>query len=150
MILPRVATGIVIIDDLHRILLLQRAQTAATGGGDWAIPGGKLDPGETLAVCAARETREETAIRVRSVQRLDVVTEDMEWGPANHFVTLYYATRDWAGTASIMEPHKHTALKWIGHGPLVAAIKRQDPDFRIFGPLVDLHRAGGLTQAMRK
>ncbi|HWI62500.1 MAG TPA: NUDIX domain-containing protein [Symbiobacteriaceae bacterium] len=36
------------------------------GGPAWALPGGGLEPGESLAECAEREVFEETGIRVRA------------------------------------------------------------------------------------
>ena len=41
------------------ILLIQRADT-----GEWALPGGKLDPGETPAEAASRELAEEAGVEV--------------------------------------------------------------------------------------
>lgn len=49
-------------------------------GGMWEFPGGKCEPGETLAACLRREMREE----------LDV---DVEVGDEIHAVTHHYAER---------------------------------------------------------
>lgn len=46
-----------VVDDLGRILLQRRRDT-----GQWALPGGKQDFGETPAQCAVRECKEETGI----------------------------------------------------------------------------------------
>lgn len=50
-----------------RILLQRRADT-----GRWALPGGAIDPGEEPAKAVARETWEETGLRVRPVKVLGV------------------------------------------------------------------------------
>ena len=42
------------------MLLLHRP-----GHGDWSIPKGKAEPGETGRECAAREVREETGFECR-------------------------------------------------------------------------------------
>ncbi|HQY34802.1 NUDIX domain-containing protein [Actinotalea sp.] len=49
----------VVIDDEGRLLLGRRADN-----GLWAVVSGILDPGEEPAVAAARETLEETGVRV--------------------------------------------------------------------------------------
>lgn len=48
----------------HKVLLTRRADN-----GRWCLPGGHVDPGETVAESCAREVREETGLRVR-VKRL--------------------------------------------------------------------------------
>ena len=53
-----VATSAFIEDD-GRILLIRRADN-----GLWALPGGGMEPGETVLGCAVREVREETGIAV--------------------------------------------------------------------------------------
>ncbi|MEU1285727.1 NUDIX domain-containing protein [Kitasatospora sp. NPDC005856] len=53
------AASVVVVDDAGRVLLQRR-----TDNGMWALPGGKMDIGESLAGCGVRETREETGIEV--------------------------------------------------------------------------------------
>jgi len=51
------ACGVLAADDEGRILLQRRRDT-----GQWAIPMGKMELGETPSQCAIRETREETGV----------------------------------------------------------------------------------------
>lgn len=53
------AAGVLAIDDAGRLLLQRRRDT-----GQWAIPMGKQELGETVSQCAVRETEEETGVRV--------------------------------------------------------------------------------------
>ncbi|MGW4722312.1 NUDIX hydrolase [Streptomyces sp. NPDC004291] len=53
------AASAVVVDDEGRILLQRR-----TDNGMWALPGGKMELGESIGECAARETLEETGITV--------------------------------------------------------------------------------------
>ncbi len=52
------------------ILLIQRANPPFAGG--WALPGGFVDEGETVASAAPRELEEETGLRVGPLKMLGV------------------------------------------------------------------------------
>ncbi|WP_405004165.1 NUDIX domain-containing protein [Kitasatospora purpeofusca] len=53
------AASVVVVDDAGRVLLQRR-----TDNGMWALPGGQMDIGESIADCGVRETREETGIDI--------------------------------------------------------------------------------------
>ncbi|MCU1498277.1 MAG: hydrolase [Acidimicrobiales bacterium] len=54
-----VVVGAVVVDD-DRLLLVRRTNPPAAG--TWAVPGGRLELGETLAEAVTRELREETGL----------------------------------------------------------------------------------------
>lgn len=58
----RLAVGCsaVVLDSMGNILLVRRADN-----GRWAVPGGYMEPGESVTEACAREVWEETGIRVR-------------------------------------------------------------------------------------
>jgi ADP-ribose pyrophosphatase YjhB (NUDIX family) len=88
---PTVAVGAVVVRD-GKLLLVERANPP--GAGRWAVPGGVVEPGETLSAAVAREVREETG--------LAVAVGDLAWAgdsigpgdpPAWHFTILdFWAT----------------------------------------------------------
>ena len=67
---PVVGVGGVVIRD-GRVLLIRRAQEPLKG--QWSIPGGHLEWGETIAHAVARELLEETGLEVRVGELLEVV-----------------------------------------------------------------------------
>lgn len=65
-ITPKVGASIAAFDDAGRLLLIQRKDNAK-----WALPGGIVEYGETLAA-AAREAWEESGMRVRATALLGI------------------------------------------------------------------------------
>ena len=59
-----------IVDEAGRALLQQRADS-----GNWSMPGGVMEIGETLAQTAVREVREETGLDVEITGLLGIYTD---------------------------------------------------------------------------
>jgi 8-oxo-dGTP diphosphatase len=66
---PMVGVGGVVIED-GRALLIRRGSEPLRG--EWSIPGGTLELGETLEEGVARELREETGLEVRVIELIEV------------------------------------------------------------------------------
>ena len=66
---PLIGVGAVIVMD-GRALLIRRGQARLLG--EWSLPGGVLECGETLREAAVREAREETGLRVEVGEMLGV------------------------------------------------------------------------------
>jgi ADP-ribose pyrophosphatase YjhB (NUDIX family) len=56
--------GAVVHDDAGRLLLIRRGHEP--GRGLWSLPGGRVEPGETVAEAVEREVLEETGLVVRA------------------------------------------------------------------------------------
>jgi 8-oxo-dGTP diphosphatase len=56
--------GAVVRDTGGRLLLIRRGQEPSRGL--WSLPGGRVEPGETVAAAVVREVREETGLAVRA------------------------------------------------------------------------------------
>ncbi len=69
---PHLHVAVAIIEDGGEMLILRRSEEQMLGGL-WEFPGGKLEPGETAAEAAVRETLEETGLNVAARREVAVV-----------------------------------------------------------------------------
>ena len=85
---PVVAVGAIVFRN-NRVLLVRRAQ--APSQNLWAIPGGRVEIGETLQEAAEREIFEETGITIRArepVYTFDYIERDGSARPRFHYVIV--------------------------------------------------------------
>lgn len=66
---PLVGVGAVIVHN-NKVVIVQRGTEPLQG--QWSVPGGALEIGETLRQCAAREALEETGLRVEAGEVLEI------------------------------------------------------------------------------
>jgi len=88
---PEVCVGAIAVDE-DRLLMIRRGHGPAAG--EWSVPGGRVEGGETLAEAVVREVAEETG--------LEAVCDDLVgWveriGDGHHFVILDFGV-------TILEP----------------------------------------------
>jgi len=121
-----VAVGAVCIH-LEQLLLVRRGRGAAQG--QWSVPGGRVELGETLHEAVVRETAEETGLEV-------VVDRFLGWverlGETYHYVIL-----DFAVTA--LDPAR----------PLVAGDDAAEAAWVPVPELSELRLVGGLHEFLR-
>ncbi len=95
---PVVGVGGIVLRD-GKVLLVRRANPPYAG--QWAIPGGKVQAGETLAEAVVREIFEETAIRVSCGELLyhfEHIERHDDDELARHYVVLDFAAHYLSGT----------------------------------------------------
>jgi 8-oxo-dGTP diphosphatase len=84
---PSLAVDCVVFDRVGRLLLIRRKNPPFRG--QYALPGGYVDYGETTEHAAARELAEETGLVAASVSLIGVYS-DPQRDPRGHVVSIAY------------------------------------------------------------
>ena len=78
--LKRAAVAVVVVEaetpGEAAFLLTKRTPRLRAHGGQWALPGGRLDPGETVEQAALRELEEELGVAAASADILGTLDDD--------------------------------------------------------------------------
>jgi 8-oxo-dGTP diphosphatase len=94
---PLVGVGAVILDQGRVVLVKRKFPPLA---GEWSIPGGRLETGETLHQGVIREAREETGLTVEPAELLGVydrLLRDDAGRVLYHYVLIDFLCRRIAG-----------------------------------------------------
>ena len=94
------AVGAVIWRGPERLLLVRRGRPPRRG--EWSIPGGRVEAGETLKEAVVREVGEETSLAIAVAGLIDVVDlieRDANRGVAAHYVLIDFSAHWHAGEA---------------------------------------------------
>jgi 8-oxo-dGTP diphosphatase len=93
---PLVGVGAIIVEK-NRVVLVKRGHPPLAG--EWSIPGGVLEVGETMRQAAVREALEETNLTVETADLLGVfdrILRDAEGRTLYHYVLIDFLCR-WVG-----------------------------------------------------
>ena len=115
---PVVGVGAVIFEG-DRVLLIERAKPPMQG--EWSLPGGALEVGETLEQGIQREVREETGLHVEPVAKVEVfdrIAYDKTGRVQYHYVLVDFLCRVTGGNAVCASDA--AGLRWATRDDLVA------------------------------
>ena len=102
-----VVCAVIIYD--HKILAqtAQRNAVIHTDDTQYVVPGGKVEPGESLNAAMHREIKEETNLNIDIIQQLGSVRN-------NKYKLHWFACRPTdISLLQVVEPNKQKELKWV-------------------------------------
>ena len=144
---PLIGVGVVVWRG-EQILLGKRSSDSDEGV--WQFPGGHLEADESVAGCAAREVKEETALVVKGFRHLGYTDKSFTVAE-KRYITLLVSCEYTGGEARVMEPDKCTEWRWFDYrmlsgqmpGPLFEPIEifMSQLDVSRDGDLLALHRS---------
>jgi len=110
---PLIGVGAVAIKN-GKILLVKRAFDP--GAGKWSIPGGLVEVGEKLSEACARETEEETGIKVEILELInvfDMIDRDDDGRVRYHYVLVDFLAKPVGGEEQKSE--EVTEIAWVDY-----------------------------------
>ena len=95
-----VGCGVLVENDKGQLLLQKRSDT-----GEWCVPGGALEPGETYKEAAARELFEEVGIQVKELELFGLYSGDDRMihypnGDLVYSLSVIFTTKSYSGEIS--------------------------------------------------
>lgn len=107
----QVRVGVGVFVRTQQGFVLMRRQ-GSHGAGEWSLPGGHVEFGETVEQCAVREVKEELDVTISYIHRIPHFSEDFFPDHNKQYITIYLIgfTHD---VPKIMEPNKADALMFF-------------------------------------
>lgn len=105
--LPHKQIGVAVIWNQTGQILIDRRKIGGTMGGLWEFPGGKIEPGETVAACIAREIQEELAIEITVGEQLISIEHTY---PTFHLTLTVHHCQHISG---VPQPIESEEIRWV-------------------------------------
>ena len=124
--------GVIVLNGDGKVLLGRRhpdpdkADSAFRSAGEWSLPGGKLEWGETFEEGSIRETKEETDLTIKNPKVISVHNCKNEHA---HFMTVGILAEKYEGEPKVMEPNEMTEWGWFDLNDLPSP--RYFPSFEV-------------------
>ena len=125
---PVLGTAAVILSDDGRVVLIRRGQPP--DAGEWSIPGGSVELGESIADALRREIREETGLEIAVgafLEAYERVDRDAD-GVRFHYVILDYRATITGGTLRAGDDAAEAVLAdpddLDRYAPMAASVRR--------------------------
>jgi 8-oxo-dGTP pyrophosphatase MutT (NUDIX family) len=132
---PIVCVEGAVFDDAGRVLVVQRADS-----GEWCLPGGVAEVGETPSFGAEREVWEETGLRVQA-RRVLAVYDNLFWGLPSIATHAHYLIFECEYRSGTLTPSiETTAFRWVGPEDLDSVTLYRTHRFKV-PEVLRLHRA---------
>jgi len=113
----RIATCMVIEDVNGKVLLTMRSRKMRVFPRAWVLPGGHLDPGETLEACAVREIKEETGINIQMNSNASLSYHGKEVTLAPYFIYESSISQLKTVTRELIKAQNWTAMTDLSKPP---------------------------------
>jgi 8-oxo-dGTP diphosphatase len=136
---PIVGVGAVVVR-LNRVLLVKRGNPPLLG--EWSLPGGVVELGETLRAAAEREAREETGLIVKAgevLEVLDRIIPGKDGPPQYHYVLIDFLCTVEGG--QLRAGGDAEAVRWAKKSEL-AQYKLEKPALRVIRKAFDNAMSG--------
>lgn len=104
------AAYLILVKD-DKILLIRRFNTGWMDG-NYSLPSGHLEKGESPIQCLIREAKEEIGIDVKSVDFVHLMYE-RQHDETGDRVDIFFKATKWSEEAINMEPDKCDEVKWF-------------------------------------
>jgi len=108
--------GHALIERENKYLVLRRSKVSSYMPCKWDIPGGIVEPGETLEEAITREVREETDLSI-NIGRVIYVYANRDQLPVRETFQIVYQCKSDEGEVRL-NPSEHDMFRWLTYSDI--------------------------------